>query len=107
MHLTMCVWQCLEKKGELTAVLKSMKDVKPEDRPAVGQLVNETRSAIEEKLAEAKRAHGRGRVRSPSQIQSHRDPSVKEGKDRKVIDVTLQRRQRSDIYIQTPMYCRK
>lgn len=44
----------LGKKGELTAVLKSMKDVKPEDRPAVGQLVNETRSAIEEKLAEAK-----------------------------------------------------
>lgn len=40
----------LGKKGELTAVLKSMKDVKPEDRPAVGQLVNETRSAIEEKL---------------------------------------------------------
>ena len=44
----------LGKKGELTAVLKSMKDVKPEDRPAVGQLVNETRRAIEEKLAEAK-----------------------------------------------------
>lgn len=44
----------LGKKGELTAVLKSMKDVKPEERPAVGQLVNETRSAIEEKLAEAK-----------------------------------------------------
>ena len=44
----------LGKKGELTAVLKSMKDVKPEERPAVGQLVNETRAAIEEKLNEAK-----------------------------------------------------
>ena len=44
----------LGEKGELTAVLKSMKDVKPEDRPAVGQLVNETRAAIEEKLNEAK-----------------------------------------------------
>ena len=43
----------LGKKGELTAVLKSMKDVKPEDRPAVGQMVNDTRNAIEEKLAEA------------------------------------------------------
>ncbi len=32
----------LGKKGELTAVLKSMKDVLPQDRPAVGQLVNET-----------------------------------------------------------------
>ena len=31
----------LGKKGELTAVLKSMKDVLPEERPAVGQLVNE------------------------------------------------------------------
>ena len=31
----------LGKKGELTAVLKSMKDVAPEDRPKVGQMVNE------------------------------------------------------------------
>ena len=37
----------LGKKGELTAVLKGMKDVAPEDRPKVGQWVNETRSAIE------------------------------------------------------------
>ena len=44
----------LGKKGELTAVLKGMKDVKPEDRPMVGQLVNETREAIEQKLEEAK-----------------------------------------------------
>ena len=40
----------LGKKGELTAVLKGMKDVLPQDRPAVGQLVNETRAAIEEML---------------------------------------------------------
>ena len=32
----------LGKKGELTAVLKGMKDVAPEDRPKVGQWVNET-----------------------------------------------------------------
>lgn len=44
----------LGKKGELTAVLKSMKDVKPEERPMVGQLVNEARNAIEKKLNEAK-----------------------------------------------------
>jgi phenylalanyl-tRNA synthetase alpha chain len=44
----------LGKKGELTAVLKSMKDVAPEDRPKVGQLVNDTRTAIEEKLEEKK-----------------------------------------------------
>ena len=37
----------LGKKGELTAVLKGMKDVAPEDRPKVGQWVNDTRTAIE------------------------------------------------------------
>ena len=42
----------LGKKGELTAVLKGMKDVPPEDRPKVGQWVNETREAIEGILAE-------------------------------------------------------
>ena len=42
----------LGKKGSLTAILKSMKDVAPEDRPKVGQWVNETRAAIEEVLEE-------------------------------------------------------
>lgn len=44
----------LGKKGELTSVLKSMKDVAPEDRPKVGQMVNETREEIERVLDEAK-----------------------------------------------------
>lgn len=44
----------LGKKGELTEVLKGMKDVAPEDRPKVGAMVNETRAAIEEKLEEVK-----------------------------------------------------
>ncbi len=44
----------LGKKGELTAVLKSMKDVPAEERPMVGQMVNETRAVIEEKLEEEK-----------------------------------------------------
>ena len=39
----------LGKKGELTAVLKSMKDVAPEERPMVGQMVNEARAVIEER----------------------------------------------------------
>ncbi|MBR3602330.1 MAG: phenylalanine--tRNA ligase subunit alpha [Lachnospiraceae bacterium] len=43
----------LGKKGALTAVLKSMKDVAPEDRPKVGQMVNETRAEIETVLDEA------------------------------------------------------
>ena len=45
----------LGKKGELTEVLKGMKDVAAEDRPKVGQLVNDTRMAIEEKLEEMKK----------------------------------------------------
>ena len=44
----------LGKKGELTAVLKSMKDVSPEERPLVGQLVNETRESIENMLEATK-----------------------------------------------------
>ena len=45
----------LGKKGELTAVLKSMKDIAPEERPAFGQLVNDTRAAIENCLDDAKK----------------------------------------------------
>ncbi len=45
----------LGKKGELTALLKSMKDVPPEERPAFGQMVNDARSSIESKLEAAKK----------------------------------------------------
>lgn len=45
----------LGKKGELTEILKGMKDVAPEERPKVGQIVNETRAAIEEVLENAKK----------------------------------------------------
>ncbi len=44
----------LGKKGELTAVLKGMKDVLPEERPIVGQLVNETRESIEKLIEQTK-----------------------------------------------------
>ena len=40
----------LGKKGELTAILKGMKDVAKEERPIVGQMVNDTRAVIEEAL---------------------------------------------------------
>ena len=46
----------LGKKGEMTAVLKGMKDVSPEDRPKVGQMVNDTRAVIEEALDKAIKA---------------------------------------------------
>ena len=43
----------LGKKGALTSVLKGMKDVAPEDRPKVGQMVNDVREEIERVLEEA------------------------------------------------------
>ena len=49
----------LGKKGELTSVLKSMKDVAPEDRPKVGQMVNDARAIIEAKLEESKNSLAR------------------------------------------------
>lgn len=65
----------LGKKGELTTVLKSMKDVAPEERPKVGQMVNEARALIEERLEETKTALAR----------KAREEQMK----REVIDVTL------------------
>lgn len=43
--------QALGKKGELTAVLKQMGGLSAEERPVIGQLANEVRNALEEKLA--------------------------------------------------------
>ena len=40
----------LGKKGALTELLKSMKEVAPEERPKVGQMVNEVRAEIETAL---------------------------------------------------------
>ncbi len=65
----------LGKKGELTAVLKGMKDVLPEERPIVGQLVNETRESIEKLIEETK-----ARLEA-----AERDLRLKQ----EVIDVTL------------------
>ena len=44
----------LGKKGELTSIMKSMKELAPEERPTFGQMVNETRSEIEKKMEEMK-----------------------------------------------------
>ena len=44
----------LGKKGSLTAVLKSMKNVDPEDRPKVGKWVNDARAEIEARMTEMK-----------------------------------------------------
>lgn len=65
----------LGKKGELTAVLKGMKNVAPEERPLVGQMVNETRAAIENFLEETKK----------NLEERAREEKIKQ----EVIDVTL------------------
>ncbi len=41
----------LGKKGELTAILKKMGGLSPEERPVIGQLANQVRAFIEEDLA--------------------------------------------------------
>lgn len=65
----------LGKKGALTGILKSMKDVAPEERPKIGQLVNEARADIEAALEKAK---------------TEMERKVREAKLKKeVIDVTL------------------
>ena len=43
----------LGKKGELTAVLRGMGALSPEERPVIGALVNEVRDALEEKISTA------------------------------------------------------
>ncbi|MBQ9580554.1 MAG: phenylalanine--tRNA ligase subunit alpha, partial [Lachnospiraceae bacterium] len=45
----------LGKKGELSQMLKSMKELTEEERPKFGQLVNETRRAIEDFLEETRK----------------------------------------------------
>ena len=40
----------LGKKGELTALLRGMGKLPPEERPKMGQLVNDVRAALEDRL---------------------------------------------------------
>ncbi len=65
----------LGKKGELTSLLKSMKDLAAEEKPKFGQMVNDTRSAIEDVLDEAK-----------NRLES---AALNEKLKKEVIDVTL------------------
>ena len=49
----------LGKKGSLTALLKGMKDIAPEERPKVGQWVNDARQAIEADIETTKKKAGK------------------------------------------------
>ena len=44
----------LGKKGELTALLKTMGGLSPEERPKMGQLVNDAKAQVEKTIAERK-----------------------------------------------------
>ncbi len=44
----------LGKNGELTTILRGMRDVAPEERPKVGSFVNELRNLLEERVASLK-----------------------------------------------------
>lgn len=44
----------LGKKGELTSVLRGMGSLSPEERPVIGQLANQVRAFLEEKIEEVK-----------------------------------------------------
>ena len=72
--------QYLGKKGELTAVLRGMGSLSPEERPVIGQLANDVRSFIEEKLEEA------------SENLQKREQEIRLGKE--TIDVTIPGRRR-------------
>ena len=65
----------LGKKGVLTSVLKGMKDVSAEERPMIGQLVNDTREEIEKLIEETKK--------------KLEEAKLKEELENEVIDVTL------------------
>lgn len=65
----------LGKKGEITSLLKSMKDLSAEERPKFGQMVNDVRGLLEEKLDSVKETLSK----------AARDAQLK----REVIDVTL------------------
>lgn len=48
--------EILGKKGELTSILKGMGSLSSEERPIIGQLANEVRTAIEEKIDSIKKS---------------------------------------------------
>ena len=65
----------LGKKGELTAVLRGMGTLSPEERPVVGQLANEVRAEIEAALAK--------------RVAAEKERALNERLVRERLDVTL------------------
>ena len=60
----------LGKKGELTAVLRGMGAVAPEERPTVGAIVNEVREFIENKTVELREKRAKRSLRAVSWLKN-------------------------------------
>lgn len=65
----------LGKKGELTTILKSMKDLSKEERPVMGKLVNDVKKVVEEKLDE--------------EVNKIKEEEKKKKLESEIIDITL------------------
>ena len=65
----------LGKKGELTEILRGMKDLSPEERPIIGSLVNTVRDEIE------------GTIKSAEELLKQKELEEKLNKEK--IDITL------------------
>ena len=65
----------LGKKGELTEILRGMKDLSPEERPIIGNLVNTVRDEIE------------GKIKSAEELLKQKELEEKLNKEK--IDITL------------------
>ena len=72
----------LGKKGELTAIMKSMRDIPPEERPAFGQMVNEARQEIENSLDTIL-------LQKPENFSSNPKSSMSHFRQRRTIWVTV------------------
>lgn len=59
----------LGKKGELTSILRGMGQLSKEDRPRIGQIVNEARQQLEQLIAEKMKSCGRRSFRSVWQMR--------------------------------------
>ncbi len=81
--------QYLGKKGELTAVLKQMGKLSPEERPVMGQMANEVRAAVE------------SAIEAQSAVLAEK--ALKEKLESETIDVTIPGKP-SEIGHKHPMY---
>ncbi len=71
----------LGKKGEVSAILKSLGSLSAEERPKMGQLANEVRAAIEEAIAEKKESLGKAALQA--RLESERIDVTMPGKKEK------------------------